>query len=453
MSVLQQGQQECFPSDLEQLRAGKPIACNSRLRALAPELDEEYKLIKVVGRLQHSIYLETDNKHLIVLDPRHSITKLIIQSYDSKLCHPGPERVFAELRRKYWILRGREAIKHLQRECVQCQRWRKKPEVPKMADLPPARLRLFTPAFHSIGIDCFGPYAVRTGRRSEKKWGIIFKCLTTRAVYIDILHSLETDSFLMALRRFMARQGKPHELLSDQGTNFRGGERELREAFTDLAPDLQRQLAKQQIEFHFNPPNSPHFGGSWEREIHSLKNALMVTLGAQSVTFEVLQTVLVEIEGILNSKPLGYTSSDVSDPDSITPNCLLMGRSDASLPLTVYPESELVSRRRWRHSQILADQFWIHYLKFYLPGLQSRQKWQKDTPDIQVGTTVLIVDPHLPRALWSVGKVSEVYPGADTRVRTAKVQVGEKAYTRPYTLHALYNYLPFLIKVVVNPTV
>ncbi len=400
MSVLQQAQQECFPSDLEQLRAGKPLACNSRLRALAPELDGEYKLIKVGGRLRHSTYLETDNKHPIILDPRHPITELIIRSYDSKLCHPGPERVFAELRRKYWILRGREAIKRLQRECVQCQKWRKKPEVPKMADLPPARLRLFKPAFHSTGIDCFGPYAVRTGRRSEKKWGIIFKCLTTRAVYIDILHGLETDSFLMALRRFMARRGKPHELLSDQGTNFRGGERELREAFTALAPDLQRQLAKQQIEFHFNPPNSPHFGGCWEREIRSLKNALMVTLGAQSVTFEVLQTVLVEIEGILNSKPLGYTSSDASDPDPITPNCLLMGRPDASLPLTVYPESELVSRRRWRHSQILADQFWRHYLKFYLPGLQSRQKWQKDTPDIQVGTTVLIVDPHLPRALW-----------------------------------------------------
>lgn len=428
---MQQAQKESFPSDLEQLRNGKPLACNSRLRALAPELDGESQLIRVGGRLRHSPYLEPDNMHPIVLDPRHPITKLIIQSCDSKLCHSGPERVFAELRRKYWVLRGREAIKRLQRECVQCQKWRKKPEVPKMADLPPARLRLFKPAFYSTGVDCFGPYTIRTGRRSEKKWGIIFKCLTTRAVYIDILHSLETDSFLMALRRFMARRGKPHELLSDQGTNFRGGERELREAFTALGPDLQRQLAKQQIEFQFNPPNSPHFGGCWEREIRSLKNALMVTLGTQSVTFEVLHTVLVEIEGILNSKPLGYTSSNASDPDPITPNCLLMGRPDASLPLTVYPQSELISRRRWRHSQILADQFWRHYIKFYLPGLQGRQKWQKDTPDIQVGTTVLIIDPQLPRALWPVGKVSEVYPGADTRVRTAKVQVGEKAYTRP----------------------
>lgn len=431
IDVLQKSQQESFPSDLTQLKAGKSLSSNSKLRALTPELDIETNLIRVGGRLRHSPYLGPDNMHPIILDPRHPTTKLIIQSYDSKLRHPGPERLFAEIRRKYWILRGREAIKHLQRECLHCQKWRKKPEVPRMADLPPARLRLFKPAFHSTGMDCFGPYTVKTGRRNEKKWGIIFKCLTTRAVYIDILHSLETDSFLMALRRFTARRGKPQELLSDQGTNFRGGERELKEAFTALAPDLQSQLAKQQIEFHFNPPNSPHFGGCWEREIRSLKNALMVTLGNQSVTFEVLQTVLAEIEGILNSKPLGYTSSDASDSNPITPNCLLMGRLDASLPLTVYPQSELVSRRRWRHSQILADQFWRHYIKFYLPGLQSRQKWQNDTPDTQVGSTVLIVDPQLPRSLWPVGKVVDVHPGADTRVRTAKVQVGKKTYTRP----------------------
>lgn len=114
ISALQEAQQECFPSDLEQLRTGKPLACNSRLRALGPEFDGETKLIRVGGRLRRSPYLEPDNMHPIILDPRHPVTKLIIQNYDSKLCHPGPERVFAELRRKYWVLRGREAIKHLQ---------------------------------------------------------------------------------------------------------------------------------------------------------------------------------------------------------------------------------------------------------------------------------------------------------------------------------------------------
>ena len=101
------------------------------------------------------------------------------------------------------------------------------------------------------------------------------------------------------------------ELLSDQGTNFRGGERELKEAFAALQPEVQAQLASQQIQFAFNPPSAPHFGCCWEGEIRSLKQALQVTLGAQTVTEEVLRTVLIEIEGILNSKPLGYTSSDI----------------------------------------------------------------------------------------------------------------------------------------------
>lgn len=75
---------------------------------------------------------------------------------------------------------------------------------------------------------------------------------------------MDSDAFLMALRRFIGRRGKPAELYSDQGTNFRGGETELKEAFRQLSQDLQQQLAKQQISFHFNPPLAPHFGEVWE---------------------------------------------------------------------------------------------------------------------------------------------------------------------------------------------
>lgn len=130
-----------------------------------------------------------------------------------------------------------------------------------MADLPTARLWLFQPASFSTGFDCFGPYLVTVGCRKEKRWEIVFKCMTTRAVHLDLLSAINTDSFLMALRRFIARRGKPSELLSDQGTNFRGGERELKEAFAALEPEVQAQLAPQQIKFSFNPPNAPHFGG------------------------------------------------------------------------------------------------------------------------------------------------------------------------------------------------
>ncbi len=141
-----------------------------------------------------------------------------------------------------------------------------KPNIPKMANLPPSSLRLFQPAFYSTGMDCFGPFAIKIGRRNEKRRGIIYKCLTTKALYIDLLSQADTDSFLMSLRRFIARRGKPHQLISDQGTNFKGGDHELKEAFNNIHPQLQTELAKQQINFQYNPPNSPHFGGSWERD-------------------------------------------------------------------------------------------------------------------------------------------------------------------------------------------
>jgi len=131
-----------------------------------------------------------------------------------------------------------------------------------MADLPSSRLRLYKPPFWSTGVDCFGPYTIKIGRRREKRWGIIYKCLTTRCVHLDLLPSLDSDSFLMSLRRFIARRGKPYELWSDRGTNFKGGHKELQTAFENMEPELKRQLARQTIDFHFNPPHAPHFGGS-----------------------------------------------------------------------------------------------------------------------------------------------------------------------------------------------
>ncbi len=431
LGVIQQSQMESFPDEYAQLQAGKPISPNSRLKTLAPEFDPDSQLIRVGGRLRQCHLLSPDILHPIVLDPIHPVTKLLIKQYDTQLHHPGTERVFADIRRRFWILRGRQAVRSIQHHCTECQKWRGKPNIPKMADLPPSSLRLFQPAFYSTGMDCFGPFAIKIGRRNEKRWGIIYKCLTTKAVYIDLLSQADTDSFLMSLRRFIARRGKPHQLLSDQGTNFKGGDRELKEAFNNIHPQLQTELAKQQINFQYNPPNSPHFGGSWEREIRSVKAALYTAIGAQTVTEEVLRTVLIEIEGILNSKPLGYVSSDIADPDPVTPNSLLMGRLDSALPQVIYPESELLSRKRWRHSQILADQFWNCYLRNYLPGLQSRQKWQQEKDNLTVGTVVMIADPQFPRALWPTGKVKAVIPGTDGKVRAAEIQVKDRTYIRP----------------------
>lgn len=110
----------------------------------------------------------------------------------------------------------------------------------------------------------------------------------------------------------------------------------MRSAYEAMVPQIREQLAEQQISFRFNPPSAPHFGGAWEREVKSVKQALKVVLNDQTVTETVLRTVLIEVEGILNAKPLGYVSSNVSEPDPVTPSILLMGCHDSSLPQVFY---------------------------------------------------------------------------------------------------------------------
>lgn len=153
-------------------------------------------------------------------------------------------------------------------------------------------------------------------------------------------------------------------------------------------------------------------------------------MGTQSLSEDVLHTILVEVEGILNSKPLAYVSADVANPDPVTPNILLMEWRDASLPQAVYA-SETIGRHRWRHCQNLIDQFWIRYLRDYLPTLHSRYKWQKPTERLTLDTVVMIIDPNLPRAQWPIGRVVKLIPSRDGCIRTVEIQVRDKIYTQP----------------------
>ncbi len=159
--VLSQAQLESFPDDYQALRSGKELPVNTRLYSLSPQFEQNLNLIRVGGRLRKAPDLELETLHPIVLDPKHPVTRLIIKDYDTRLLHPGPQRVFAEIRRSYWILRGRQAIKQHQRSCVECRKWRGKPVIPKMADLPPSRVRLTKLPFWSTGMDCLVHYSSR----------------------------------------------------------------------------------------------------------------------------------------------------------------------------------------------------------------------------------------------------------------------------------------------------
>ena len=202
------------------------------------------------------------------------------------------------------------------------------PAAQVMVDLPVDRIQPDKPPFTFVGIDFFGPLLVKQGRSRVKRHGYLFTCLVVRAVHIEIAHSLDTSSFLDALRRFIARRGKREKIRSDRGTNFQGAERKLKEYINEWnANQLNKFLRQREIKWKFNHSAASHMGGAWERLIRSVKCILKRLLDEQLVNDETLLTVKGEVEAILNSPPITPNCDSPFDVEALTPNHLLMLRS------------------------------------------------------------------------------------------------------------------------------
>ena len=214
-----------------------------------------------------------------------------------------------------------------------------------MADLLEERLDAST-AFTNVGVDYFGPSIVKIGRRNEKRWCCLFTCLTIRAVHIEVVPKLDTDSCLNAIMRFVARRGKPSKIISDKGTNFVGAEKEFAEYVAACNKEgIEENLIQRGIRWKFNQPAAPHFGGVWERLVRGCKKAMYAVLGSRSVTEDVLSTTMCNVEQTLNARPSTPVSSDVNDLEALTPNHFLLGNRNVCLPYLPCAE-EFVDRRK-----------------------------------------------------------------------------------------------------------
>ena len=430
LSWLRRAQNDDFQPELNALKQRMPLPRRSRLLALSPYLDGD-GLLRVGGRIERAA-LPYESRHQILLFPSHQVTRLIVSDRHRRLCHSGPDHVLCSLRQRYWIVRGRSAVKKWTADCFYCKRRRAAPRPPLMAELPAGRVESTGPPFRRVGIDYFGPITVKKMRKSEKRYGCLVTCLATRAVHIEIAHSLDTDSLIMALRRMIARRGRPSQIYSDNGTNLKAGEKELRLCLQRLnQAQLADALTQEQVDWCFSPPASPHFGGSWERLVRSAKRALYAVIGDRAVTDEMLLTVMAEVEGLLNSRPLTHVSTDPNDYEALTPNHFLLGHASPNLPPGIFEDGDLCSRRRWRHTQRLVDHIWKRWRREYLPTLTVRQKWTGETRPLRTGDLVLIVEDDEPRGHWPLARVVRPIPGADGRVRAAEVKTAGGVYTRP----------------------
>ena len=298
------------------------------------------------------------------------------------------------------------------------------------------RLSIPERPFTFVGLDYFGPLNVTIGRRHEKRWGALFTCLSVRAIHLELVSSLDTDSAILAIRRFAARRGYPRRIVSDNGTNFKGAQRELKEALDTFEQDNIRDFCSMAgVEWQFNPPAAPHMGGVWERLVRSVKTALYAILNSQAPREETLRTVFCEVEYIINNRPLTSISMDPNDPQPLTPNHFLLGGPNRLAPAINLKSDEKHLKKQWRISQALADSFWRRWTREYLPQLNNRVKWTQETnkEQLQPGDVVVIWDGNLPRATWPKGVVTQLYPGKDGKVRVVEVRTSHGVLKRPVT--------------------
>ncbi|KAK3715636.1 hypothetical protein QZH41_008075 [Actinostola sp. cb2023] len=397
---------------------------------LNPTWDSKERLLRVGGRLVEAP-VDDEFKHPIILPYRHPVTDLIIEHYHITVGHMGQESVLSSLREKFWIVKGRSAVRRVNRKCIDCQKRKAKPGEQYMANLPQNRLTPDKPPFTYVGVDYFGPLEVKQGRAHVKRYGCLFTCLTTRAVHVEIAHSLDTDSMINALRRFISIRGYPEEIRSDRGTNFTKADKELKEALNEWnQTKISSFCMQKEIQWIFNPPSPSHMGGVWERMIRSVRQVLKSLLKEQLVCDEVLSTVMAEVVNILNSRPLTRNSDSPLDDEPLTPNHLLKLRPCPSLPPGTFDKDDCHGKRAWKQAQHIANVFWRRWTREYLPALLERKKWNLLKRDLKVGDLVLLADETYPRGQWPLAKVVEVTTGRDGHVRTVKVKTSSTVATR-----------------------
>lgn len=419
-------QQSEFICEFHDLSNKKMVSNKSRLKTLQPFVDTD-GFIRVGGRLQRST-LPYMQRHPLVIPSKHKVTSLLYTYEHERLLHAGPQALLSHIRQHYWPLRGMALARSTVHKCMVCFRFNPALETPVMAPLPPERVAVGR-AFSRSGVDLCGPFFIKSGIRrvvSKKCYVSVFICFATRAIHLELVSDLSTPTFLAALTRFMSRRGLCSHIHSDNGTNFVGAAKVLKnylqsQTSSQSVVDL---LANEGVQWHFIPPSAPHFGGLWEAAVKSAKHHLLKVTKGALLSFEEMNTLLCRVEVILNSRPLTAFSSDPSDLQVLTPSHFLVG-GPAMLPME--PDVSNTPTNRLRQFELVrarAQTFWKRWSKEYLPQLQRRGRWTSIGRAIAVGDLAILKDEGLPPLQWKLVRVIAVHPGSDGVVRVVTVKQG-----------------------------
>ena len=314
------------------------------------------------------------------------------------------------------------------------------------------------PPFTHIGLNFAGPLYIEIKntedevKESQKFYVCLFMCAFTQAVHLELTQALSVKSFLLVFWRFSSRRGLPATIPFDNAKTFRSSSQDIRKIAR--AEEVWRYLANKQISWNFIIEKAPWWGGFWKRLVRSIKKPLKKILGRSTLSFDELCTVLVEIKGIINSRPLTYVYDDnesISYP--VTPSDLIYGRWITTTPNATHYEVISTNHsltKKSRHHRRVLQQLTNQWRREYLIELKKRSQVGSKGGNkrrISIGDLVLLKNDSTSIAFWKLGKVEELIPGKDGNVQAAVVKVANNSGCPSHLRRVVQHLVPIKVKV------
>ena len=393
-----------------------------KLKKLCPRYEDG--IIIVGGRAERWMEATWNHQAFVLLPEKHRFSFLVAEFEHIRSGHLGVASTIAKIRSKYWIINIKKLVKGIRRNCVPCKRKFEDLSGQIMADLPIERLKP-SPPFDATGVDYFGPFPLKgevQKRIRGRGYGVIFVCMVSRAVYVDLCIDYSTDGFMQVLRRFSSLRGWPRKFHSDNGSQLTAASKELKNAISGLDWNTLRAYSiNHKAEWKFSPADAPWFNGHTEALVKTVKRNLSSAIGDHILSYSELQTVMFEVAQLVNQRPIGTHPEHPEDGQYLCPNDLLLGRATSNAP-----QGPFLNRCSLKHRtdflQRVVQNFWDRWSKDVFPHLIIRQKWHLAKRNLMIGDVVLIQDSNLIRGQWKMGVVKKTHQGSDGRVRHVDVE-------------------------------
>jgi len=426
MAIIKYYQKTYMRDSIKKLEKNQLLPKQNMFRKLSPYLDEN-KIARVGGRLENARFLSSDQIHPIIIPKCHLIT-LLLSSVHKSYHHARHSLMQQILVETYYIPAIKSNIHRIISKCPSCIRWLGKPRQPEMSQLPVERIQP-GPTFQKVGIDYSGHFFIKSstlrGAKTIKAYVIVFICLVTKAVHLELCPDLSTETFLNAFSRFCSRRSSPSYILSDNGSNLVGCSKLLREEWKKICKEAQNRLALQEITWRHIPRYAPSFGGLYEAVMKSFKYFTKRMQEVQNLSYEQFETILLKIEFYLNCRPLyALNHADIGNY-CLTPFHFIIMRAGSIHPIELINE-KIPLTKKWVQLVSLQKLFWKKFISEYLYTLQKKNKWLRKDKPIQLNDIVLVKMLQESPADYKLAKVIKLYPDHNNDVRKVDIQYGNK---------------------------